>query len=148
MSQSHVSVNTFCIRIKMSVLYILYAVYAQWAHQDGQLPLYQLAFDPGKSCLEDCPVKVEELLKVVTAAIKYLNVQPSLAIFGGGAQRSPIRGMPGGVAVTSKRNGLVPEDNIPNRQPLLVTPSNCLASVYKMQRILDDVQYVCNICLS
>ena len=81
-----VSVNTSSIRVKMSVLYIFYAVYAQWAHQDGQLPLYQLAFDAGKSCVEECPRKIDELPKVVTAAIKDLNIEPSLAISGGGAE--------------------------------------------------------------
>ena len=56
-----VSINTCGIRVKMSVLYIFYAVYAQWAHQDGQPPLYQLAFNAGKSCVEYCPLKVDEL---------------------------------------------------------------------------------------
>ena len=54
-----VSVNTSGIRVKMSVLYIFYAVYAQWAHQDGQLPLYNVPFDGGKSCVEDCPLKID-----------------------------------------------------------------------------------------
>ena len=84
-----VSVNTYDIRVKMSVLYIFYAAYAQWAHQDGQLPLYQLAFDAGKSCVEDCPQKVDEVPKVVAAAIKDLNIEPSLAISGGGRGAIP-----------------------------------------------------------
>ena len=84
-----VSVNTSGIRVKMSVLYLFYAVNAQWAHQDGQVSLYQLAFDAGNGCVEECHLKVDELPKVVTAAIKDLNIKPSLAISGGGRGAIP-----------------------------------------------------------
>ena len=95
------------------MLYLFYAVYAQWAHQDGQVPLYQLAFDAGKSCVEDRHLKVDEMPKVVTAAIKDLNIKPSLAISGGGAEQSPNRGMRGGAPVLGKPNSLLPEANSP-----------------------------------
>ena len=106
----------------MSVLHMFYAVYAQWAHQDGHLPLYQLAFDAGKSCV-------------------HLNMEPLLAISGGGAERSPNRGMHGGAAAPGKPNSLLPEAIMPNRQRLPVPPCDC-ASADRMQRILDVVQYL------
>ena len=137
-----VSINTFGMRVKMSVLYLFYTVYAQWAHQDGQPPLYQLALVAGKSCVEDCPLKVDELPKAVTAAIKDLNIEPPLAISGGGAVRSHNHGMPGCADMPGKPNSLLPEANMPNWQRLLVPPSNSAASADRLQRILDDVQYL------
>ena len=58
-------------------------------------------------------------------------------------RRSPNRGMPRGAAVPGKPSSLLPEANMPSRQRLLVPPSDCAASTDRMQRILDDVQYLC-----
>ena len=76
------------------------------------------------------------------AAIKKLSIEPSLAISGGGAERSPNCGMLGGAAVLGKPNSLLLEANMPNWQRLLVPPSDCAASADRMHRILDDVQYL------